>query len=222
MMHRLPCLTGQAKRVSAFTLIELLIVVAIIAILAAIAVPNFLEAQTRAKVSRVKADERSFATAMEAYTVDHNRCSPTFNDNAVVLPWGDTGDAASPDKRINRWHWLTTPIAYLTSPYQDAFAQPNVEPNLRFLIIQSWPGLAEVKDTSNPYSQTIGLPSVLWRESPGAKIGDPMWVCYSAGPDKDLDRLDAEYSSALTGYGIQEYDATNGTVSDGDIIRFRQ
>ena len=48
----------------AFTLIELLIVVAIIAILAAIAVPNFLEAQTRAKVSRNKADMRSCTTAL--------------------------------------------------------------------------------------------------------------------------------------------------------------
>ena len=57
----------------AFTLIELLIVVAIIAILAAIAVPNFLEAQVRAKVSRTKADMRSIATAIESYRVDHNK-----------------------------------------------------------------------------------------------------------------------------------------------------
>jgi prepilin-type N-terminal cleavage/methylation domain-containing protein len=48
----------------AYTLIELLIVVAIIAILAAIAVPNFLEAQVRSKVARVKADMRTLATAI--------------------------------------------------------------------------------------------------------------------------------------------------------------
>src|SRR5690606_31388316 len=59
-------------RSKGFTLIELLIVVAIIAILAAIAVPNFLEAQTRAKVSRVRNDMRTMATAAEAYRVDNN------------------------------------------------------------------------------------------------------------------------------------------------------
>jgi len=56
-----------------FTLIELLIVVAIIAILALIAVPNFLEAQTRSKVSRCKADMRSLATGMESYVLDWNQ-----------------------------------------------------------------------------------------------------------------------------------------------------
>jgi prepilin-type N-terminal cleavage/methylation domain-containing protein len=61
-----------------FTLIELLIVVAIIAILAAIAVPNFLEAQTRSKVSRVKTDMRSLATAIEAYAVDNNSATAWY------------------------------------------------------------------------------------------------------------------------------------------------
>jgi len=44
----------KSRILKAFTLIELLIVVAIIAIIAAIAIPNFLEAQVRSKVSRVK------------------------------------------------------------------------------------------------------------------------------------------------------------------------
>ena len=62
---------------SAFTLIELLIVVAIIGILAAIAVPNFLNAQVRAKVANTQADQRSLATAIESYRLDNNMYPPT-------------------------------------------------------------------------------------------------------------------------------------------------
>jgi len=61
-----------------FTLIELLIVVAIIAILAAIAAPNFLEVQTRSKVSRAHADMRSISVSLEAYRVDTQSLSTQY------------------------------------------------------------------------------------------------------------------------------------------------
>jgi len=52
----------------AFTLIERVIVVARVAILAAIPIPDFLEAQVRAKVSRAKTDMQTIAVAEEAYS----------------------------------------------------------------------------------------------------------------------------------------------------------
>ena len=60
------------KRQKGFTLIELLIVVAIIGIIAAIAIPNLLNAIDRGKQKRSMADLRSIATATEAYAVDYN------------------------------------------------------------------------------------------------------------------------------------------------------
>ena len=62
----------RPKSHKGFTLIELLIVVAIIGILAAIAVPNFLNAQLRAKVARVVSDLKAITNAMEMYRIDLN------------------------------------------------------------------------------------------------------------------------------------------------------
>jgi general secretion pathway protein G len=56
-----------------FTLIELLIVVAIIGIIAAIAIPNLLNAIDRGKQKRTMADMRSIGTAVESYAVDNNQ-----------------------------------------------------------------------------------------------------------------------------------------------------
>jgi len=60
-------------------IVELLIVLGIVAILSAIAVPNFLEAQVRAKHSRIKNDTRSIATAIESYYVDNNAYPPSLD-----------------------------------------------------------------------------------------------------------------------------------------------
>ena len=66
-----------------FTLIELLIVVAIIGIIAAIAIPNLLNAIDRGKQKRTMADLRSIGTSIEAYAVDNN-VYPTAADAATL------------------------------------------------------------------------------------------------------------------------------------------
>ncbi len=88
------------KKPGAFTLIELLIVVAIIGILAAIAVPNFLNAQVRAGVSRVKADFKAISTAMELYYLDNNDYPP---------------DVTGPNDETLSYRVLTSPIAYVNN-----------------------------------------------------------------------------------------------------------
>ena len=55
-----------------FTLIELMIVIAIIAILAAILIPNFLHARSEAQTSACEGNEKQIATALEEYAVDNN------------------------------------------------------------------------------------------------------------------------------------------------------
>ena len=112
-----------------FTLIELLIVVAIIAILAAIAVPNFLEARARAKVSRAKADMRSLATAIEAYVVDNNTTpliptEPIHGNSGYCAPLSYTPSPGTTPSNPPG-HRLTTPIAYITMEPIMAF-QPGI------------------------------------------------------------------------------------------------
>lgn len=94
-------------RINAFTLIELLVVVAVIAILAAIAVPNFLEAQVRSKVSRTVADMASIRTALEAYAVDEN--TYPLNAGGLGLP--------------GALQQLVRPRAYITSLPLDVFRE---------------------------------------------------------------------------------------------------
>lgn len=203
-----------------FTLIELLIVVAIIAILAAIAVPNFLEAQVRSKVSRAKSDMRSYATGIESYYVDNNTYpvsaragrDPGAGNINKYLP---KASATIPNVSTfaarltaNSFATLTTPIAYVTSSFPDPFADSKGA-------------------TFGYYSDTNG------------------WILWSFGPNTDesvMGELQGSSNAVETVYNSMQsqpsttliagantappsaftYDPTNGTVSGGEVWRVKQ
>ena len=68
-------MTIKNSRRGGFTLVEIMIVVAIIALLAAIAVPNFLRARKRSQATRMLEDLRVIDSAMDQYAIETNRGS---------------------------------------------------------------------------------------------------------------------------------------------------
>lgn len=73
----------RSRSMDGFTLIELLIVVAIIGLIAAIAIPNLLNALDRGKQKRTMGDIRAVASALEAYTIDNSHY-PSASDISTV------------------------------------------------------------------------------------------------------------------------------------------
>jgi len=184
-------------RAKGFTLIELLIVVAIIAILAMIAVPNFLEAQIRAKVVRVRTDFRNLLVAMNAYHVDNNAYPP---DGQGSAPWAGNNwyDDIRPQTR------LTTPVAYITS----------VPTNPFFDIHQS--------QTGGPAGQTGRGNYAFWAADRHPVLLPIWWHITSCGPDLEASGAGGKSGPDVIGRTPTHintlYDPTNGTVSRGDLM----
>lgn len=189
--------TIRKNESKAFTLIELLIVVAIIAILAAIAVPNFLEAQVRAKVSRTMADMRALATGLDTYRIDHN----------VYPPDGDDifGFSLSNFDVTARLRPVTTPIAYITSLPTDVFHEERLE-FIGSTIL--FPDEAPYTFIYLTFGSFTGAPAA---SPPLPKnMGNPTnYSLLSIGPSRSFDSF----------AGTLRYDPTNGTISIGDIVR---
>jgi len=199
----------ESKR-TAFTLIELLIVVAIIAILAAIAVPNFLQAQVRAKVSRAKSDLKALATALESYLVDYNK----YPEPLDVYRTGKYGFW------IGYAHELTTPVAYMsTVDLKDPFNLPgreNNDPNydgtFEYFNLETGWGAA-MGTTANGGGSRRGYCMACW--APDNVRGNGMGGPH--GPHIVMWPADGDKPRG-TPYTDLIYDLTNGTISGGDII----
>lgn len=208
-----------------FTLIELLIVVAIIAILAAIAVPNFLEAQARAKVSSSKAGLRTLETALEAYAVDNNRYP--YSETLTALPYLPPGGFPRLNLGGARCGGLTSPIAYLTSLPDDPFKHlfngiPTIAP---LYYEKAGFGFENGLETSTADSavptEAIGTRSLVGTgpdvEVTNESLTPSRFVCFSLGPDLVF----GTPGGILSRYNLNNrYDPTNGTVSPGNVVRF--
>lgn len=200
---RLRCCTAR----QGFTLIELLIVVAIIAILAAIAVPNFLEAQNRAKVSRAKADIRTLVLAIQTYVIDWNNVFPDNNDAVNHNAWakGLYFSKENPNSPADV-KWLNNTGS---PPWMERFYTRTV-----FVPITT-PVAYMSQIPIDPFSKVVPM-GYDTREYPGS--GGPLAYCalFSAGPDK----TEGDWYRALNPSGQAiPYDPTNGTISQGDIYR---
>jgi prepilin-type N-terminal cleavage/methylation domain-containing protein len=182
-----------SSRRQGFTLIELLIVVAIIGILSAIAIPNFLQAQLRAKIARVKGDLRTIKIALLQYDLDHEDLPVT----PVKNPFNGWDYAT-------RWTLvpLTTPISYLSAtvfvdPFNDFHPYGSQYPN----YYQYWRRGAGIR--------TCFLVGASGNRHP--TIMADKWMLCCVGPS-------TSWPSELWGgtpHQTPVYDPTNGLVSPG-------
>jgi len=182
------------KKTEGFTLIELLIVIAIILILIAIALPNFLEAQIRAKIAATRGDLRTVAIAMESYFTDWGMYPPDHDPDQL-------GPASS------GLFQLTTPLKYLQQLPTDRFNSGNS-------------GLGSAESRWYEMASTGVAPIAASNTRPVLNA----YIFWSRGPDvldnfNDNDGwpYQGPADPCPTRIGYLNYSPTNGTNSNGDL-----
>lgn len=194
----------SSKKKYGFTLIELLIVVAIIGILAAIAIPNFLSAQIKAKVARANSELRSLSLALDQYGMDQG-----------AYPTGNAWQLATRSVTNKGLLRLTTPISYVTAVFEDAFQTRTFS--------QADNPNSKNPETSieNRYYKYHALNSVsLVCEPPVPAKKSEWFMVQSSGPDNNMYVIGGDLNPAQQStFGNLLYDPTNGAKSTGSLFR---
>lgn len=192
----------------AFTLIELLIVVAIIGILAAIAIPNFQNARVRATIAKVQGDIRALTNAVEMYSVDHGK----YPDDGQLtgVPW-----------TMNNWH-LTSPISYIATIPKDPFLKGTEAGGSTDGIEEYW---YTSYDGYGAY-RAAGRPKSV-RGRSNVRLYDPprnafKFAFISPGPDGcwEWDRGNSWCHQEFYMGDVFYYSMSNGVRSRGDLYQY--
>lgn len=207
------------------TLVEVLLLVAAVAIIAAIATPNFIAARIRSDVAQVKNDQRNLATAIEAYYVDHQNFPP----NNFGMPRGVPGIGPG---AIQALILLSTPIAYIPNSFiEDPFAR-KYDPS------DVTPGFIAYTNSLEADADAIAaINGANLTSTQKRTLFDTGFWLTSAGPDHiaSLQNIADSNHDRATGIQIEDfhefvqelaheaphYDPSNGTISNGDIFRTR-
>ncbi len=188
----------------AFTLIELLCVITILGLLAAIAIPNFLQAQTRAKVARMRNDTRILGMAIESYRVDHGWYPYGRNCDPMNFVCSVRGTPQIVQE--NKLPHLINPIRYIYSiPFDvfHGFHVPVTGEEVRYSIsyVFVYQQALERDPCNGKYKTSPSVDRDLWQ-----------WSVYSIGPDK----MESQFFDLAT-WRVMPYDPSNGILSNGDI-----
>ncbi len=187
-------MASLSRRLSTgFTLIELLIVIAIILILISIALPNFIEAQIRAKVTRNLGEFKSINAALEMYVGDYK-----------YYPGNNKFTRGLKDELLSRYTELTTPVAYMKYIPVDPFGPEEWVYPIKhgsYIYTDGW------------WQSVAGGGSLLFMGR---------WSLSGKGPDTlDGNGEWASVKSIAEDVRLSFiYSPTNGTVSAGDIVRW--
>lgn len=207
-----------------FTVIELLVVIAIISVVAAIAVPNLMSANVRAKVSGTKADMGSIAMALEDYKVDYgeypqdprfSRSSTNYAADVIAEPNQDfDGDNGSDDDNdAIGLGYLVYPRAGVEPRYLKRIAGDPFNNNGE----EDWDG------SSGAHNHHYLYYTGKWSDSgpvncTSSTDSPQYWALVSYGPDKDQDITSYVNAKNAVNDGTNLYNPDNGITSSGDIV----
>lgn len=179
---------------------ELAVIVAVAGIVAAIAIPNYLEAMTRRNVARTKSEIRNLAYYLETYCLDNCSYPPAMSSAGIL-----SCTKGIPPEMEDFWTIgyippiLTTPVVYAPEIPFDRFSPRRP---------YDW-------SRTYPYAALFYSYWIITSRGPDRDIGDIEISDYIIPPVRGhIRKLMAHYSGTSI-----EYDSTNGTISSGDIFR---
>ncbi len=174
-----------------FSLRELFVVLVVVSILAAIAIPAYINAQVRTKLVAMKQENRNVHDAISRYQLDNGDYPIGTYESPGAMSQSSYPTSVGPEQRNSGYRLivLTTPYPYLNRLPDDPFQVENSVYDRKYMY----------------YRPKLGRHA--WMSSRATRLWETEFETVGAGPDGVLD----------TDPDGPDYDPSNGLFSSGDV-----